>query len=205
MRKTIAGWIIIAALVASIAEADEASDALRALQALRSVTEAGANYRQYSDRALDAKVLVDRYTRAPQGNSSIPTTAVASAMRFYTMAATVWNAKIRRTWYATEFLRALHRDSEGLLCEPFRDVLARLDRQEATRPAPIDSNIVYDRQRMREALEESQRRIAELQRRMPAIAAWQEETDRLLEKIIPTLWSCAVSQIADIERSARTR
>ena len=54
------------------------------------MTESGVNYRQYSERVLDAKVKVDQLN----GDTSTAATAAISAMRYYQPASNAWNGAI---------------------------------------------------------------------------------------------------------------
>lgn len=72
------------------AAAGPIKDALDALLGLKSITQSGVNYRQYSERVLDAKVKVDRLN----GDTSPPALAAISAMRYYQLASNAWNGAI---------------------------------------------------------------------------------------------------------------
>lgn len=81
----------------SEAERRSAAEALQALKALQSVTVAGVNYREYSPRVLDAKILVDRYVQSDGGDAEAKRN-VQDAMNLYVFASSAWNTKITEHW-----------------------------------------------------------------------------------------------------------
>ena len=80
-------------------QAGSAAEALRALKAVQSVTSGGVDYREYSARVNDAKVLVDRFLDEDKSAPEALAGAVKAAMDFYGLAARAWNARISRSNY----------------------------------------------------------------------------------------------------------
>ena len=79
---------------AHVATSPNASqEALESLKALRSVTSSGIPYRDYSQRVLDAKIKVDRYTSSSEGDSPDVRNAITLAMREYEFASQGWGVK----------------------------------------------------------------------------------------------------------------
>jgi hypothetical protein len=73
-----------------------AIEAIDAVRGLRSVTEAGLNYSQYSQRVLDAKVRVDRFTSSTSLNDAELGVIIQAAMHYYELASRAWSAKISK-------------------------------------------------------------------------------------------------------------
>ena len=78
-------------------EADEArgaADSLRVLQNLRGLTQAKVNYIDYAQKALDARITVDRYAKSPGGDAELKG-GMGEALELYLFAASAWNAGLR--------------------------------------------------------------------------------------------------------------
>lgn len=86
-----------------LAQSSPATDALDALKGLRSVTEMGVSYRDFVQRALDAKVKVDRYLESPEKDDAALRAKVKLAMRLYGVGAQAYqvNNDVTETQIAT--------------------------------------------------------------------------------------------------------
>jgi hypothetical protein len=69
-------------------------EAMKSLRTVRSVTEGGARYDDYAPRALEAKIKVDEYLRAPERNDADIRGAVGASLRYYLLTSRVWNTMI---------------------------------------------------------------------------------------------------------------
>lgn len=83
--------IYLGAVVAA-APVSASTEALTALKGLRSVTASGINYRDYSTRVLDAKVIVDRYVG--EAGADPQAAIIAKAMQYFELASQAWGLRI---------------------------------------------------------------------------------------------------------------
>lgn len=101
-------------------------EALKALKGLQSVAQAGTNYRDYSPRVSDAKIMVDRYLSGADSYDSAKT-PIAAGMHYYVLAGSAWSSSISRSNY-----ERVGADPAVGECEPARHVIA-----ESKRTLPI--------------------------------------------------------------------
>jgi hypothetical protein len=150
-------------------------EALDALKALRSVVQTGLDYREYSQRVLDAKVKVDQYLSAP-ANGAAERNGIETAMREYELARDAWDASFN-------FLNTLKLSGER------RQAIGQfLEDPETT--CPVLTDFVGQEGRGRHG--ESLASLFLTQ----AAALYQARHTRVYE----SLWTCASAQVAQAER-----
>ena len=150
-------------------------EALDALKALRSVVQTGLDYRDYSQRVLDAKVKVDQYLSAPASGAA-ERNGIQTAMREYELARDVWDASFN-------FLNILKLSSER------RQAIGQfLEDPEMTCPVLTDFVKQEGKGRHGEDLAGSFLNQAS--------AMYQVRHTRVYE----SLWTCASAQVAQAER-----
>ena len=98
-------------------------DSLDALRGLKSVTEVGVNFRDYSKRVLDAKVIVDKFL-ANTPKEDAQHVLIENIMTLHVLALKAWAAKIQR--YSVEGVgEVIMAKPEFATCGDMPDLIAK--------------------------------------------------------------------------------
>jgi hypothetical protein len=71
-----------------------ARDAIRALKALNSALSVGLTYRDYHQRLIETKIIVDQYVETPRPRERLIQLTLDRTMSIYQMAASIWDVRL---------------------------------------------------------------------------------------------------------------